>query len=223
MEQKLKNINHMQQEIHDAIKIQLDNFDKIKHEINNDTHDILQQMKNLEEKKRTAITPTSHKNIGEFKRLDVFIKEQTIIISSNNAIKTGKIRFSPVNMAFILYLTNARINKEEWIENSEITNIDEALKASQAFRHIGLVGCTFIGHKGDEPLYIDKVKKDDYVPDSGKVRKYASQINKKIRKQLQNKNFSSEGNIFIRTPDSENLRDGRYFIVTSIDAINIIE
>ena len=97
------------------------------------------------------------------------------------------------------------------------------MKASQAFRHIGLVGCTFIGNKGDEPLFIDKVKKDDYVPDPAKVRKYVSEINKEIRKHLQNQKFSSDSNVFIRTPDSENLRDGRYFIVSSINEINIIE
>jgi len=212
-EKNFKSVFDMQNEIKENLEQQVNSIEEVKLKIESSKDDLEKEIDQLQKKKSDIKKIT----VGAFQKIEIFTEEPKIIIEGSKG-KTVKLRFSPQLMAFIYYLARAKLSNkpEEWIVDSVInkTKMTKAKKASETYHHVGIVGCNFIG-KPPAPAITKHVKLEDYVQDPGEAAKLSSLINAKM------KDIIHEETPLIRTPGSEKVRDGKYYLVDTIKKVVI--
>ncbi len=200
----LMSIYESQHNLHENIQKHLTETERLKQQFTEERTSLEHQISHLLEKKKDVDVA----DLGTFQEIRLYVKDREIeIIGTDGA--SGKIYFSPVQMALLCYLAKAREKGQEWIQKGKVTNLKQAKKASKLCDHKGIVGCKYWGQKKME--WVEEIDVQDYEPDPNFIRRYAMEINDKICKNL---NATKK---LIRTPDES--RDGRYFLVESIEKV----
>ncbi|MBD3288469.1 CHASE2 domain-containing protein [candidate division KSB1 bacterium] len=205
IEELLRSIHESQRNLHGDIEKHLQETENLKRQFTEERAALEDQITNLLDRKNKVTA----ENPGTFRKIQLFVNNREIEIIGENG-SSGRIYFSPVQMALLYYLATARKQGQEWIIKGKITNINQAKKASDKCGHRGIVGCKYWGQKKME--WVDEINENDYEPDPNFIRRYAMEINEKI-----SNNVSTDTKL-IRTPDES--RDGKYFLVESIQEVH---
>lgn len=152
------------------------------------------------------------REIGNCQELEIFVARREISIKGTKG-RSKQIPFTNVYMAFIYYLAQARLQNEIWVQQRLITNMDAALEASNQFGYDRIIGCTYEGQRNF--LSVHRLAQKDYLPDPQRVPKYASYINKMVKKYVKTPRS------FIHTPQKK--QNGEYFLNEGITSILIHE
>jgi len=201
----LNNILKTQNELQVIFQKQLIEMETLKRKLEEERGEI-------EQENRELLYTKGESSIGIFHTIEIYEQEKKIIIIGTKG-RTEKIYFSPVQMAFIYYLAQARLHNQDWITDGKILKIDEAAKVSKRFNHRGIVGCQYFGTKNI--LFIDEMDLPlkDYLPEPAFVRRFSSVINAKIKNYL----GPHDQQKLIRTPDT--IQDGKYYLAETISTI----